>query len=145
MHLLILSTVRILYRWMNNLLNHISSLGNRIGKVNEAFNNIFSEKIADDFNIPQAFAVFFEMLKSDILPADKLATALEFDKVFGLKLNEAIQKKIEVPVEVKKFVEEREIARKEKNWAKSDELRDKIKNLGYEVKDSPAGSKVHKI
>ena len=129
----------------SNLLNTISLLGDKVGKVDETFKKLFSEKIADDFNISQGLAVLFEMLKSDISPADKFATAIDFDKVLGLKLNEKTQKKTKVPEEVKKLVEEREIARKEKNWAKSDELRDKIKELGYEVKDTSSGSVINKI
>ncbi|MFH0755402.1 MAG: cysteine--tRNA ligase [bacterium] len=120
-----------------NLLNHIFLLGDKIGIIDEKFKKTFSEKIADDFNIPQAFAVLFEMLKSNISNADKLATALNFDKVLGLKLNEEQKgkKEIEMPIEIKILIEEREKARKEKNWSKADELRNKIKNLGYEVKD----------
>jgi len=103
------------------------------------------EKIADDFNIPQSVAVLFEMLKSDILNEDKLATVLDFDKVLGLKLEESINKKIDISEEVKKLIEEREVARKDKNWTKSDALRDKIKGLGYEVKDTSDGQQVVKI
>ena len=129
----------------NNLLNHISSLGNKIGKVDEKFKKLFCEKIADDFNISQAFAVLFDMLKSDISNEDKLATALDFDKVLGLRLGENRPKIAEIPTEINKLVEERELARKAKEWAKSDELRAKIRELGYEVKDSQAGQEINKI
>ncbi|MFH1454938.1 MAG: cysteine--tRNA ligase [bacterium] len=113
-----------------NLLTKISSLGSKLGDVNKEWKEKFISAINDDLNMPQAMAILNEMLKSEISSADKLATALDFDKVFGLKLNETIQNKIEIPAEVKSLVEEREMARKEKNWAKSDELRDKIKDLG---------------
>jgi len=128
-----------------NLLSKISNLGNIIGKINNEWKAKFVSAINDDLNMPQAMAVLNEMLKSDILPADKLATALDFDKVLGLKLNEAIQKKIEIPASVMVLVDERETARKVQNWAKSDELRDKIKELGYEVKDTPSGQEIKKI
>lgn len=127
------------------LINIIQSLGDKLGKVDENFKKSFSEKIADDFNIPQSVAVLFEMLKSDILNEDKLATVLDFDKVLGLKLEESINKKIDISEEVKKLIEEREVARKDKNWTKSDALRDKIKGLGYEVKDTSDGQQVVKI
>ncbi len=128
-----------------NLLKQISSLGDKTGTADENFKKIFSEKIADDFNISQALAVLFEMLKSNISNEDKLATAIDFDKVLGLKLDEDIGNKEEIPAEVKKLADEREIARKAKNWAKSDELRDKIKDLGYEVKDTSIGQEITKI
>ena len=67
---------------------------------------------------------------------------LDFDKVLGFGLDK-IKEEI-IPDEIVKLAEEREIARKEKDWAKSDELRNKINSLGYEVKDTENGSKVSK-
>jgi cysteinyl-tRNA synthetase len=54
-------------------------------------------------------------------------------------------KKISIPEEVQNLVVEREKARKNKNFKKSDELRKEINSLGYEVKDTPDGQKVSKI
>jgi len=127
-----------------NLYAKISNLGDVIGKVNLEWKNKFITAINDDLNMSQALAVLNEMLKSSILNSDKLATALDFDKVFGLKLNDAIKTKFTIPTEVKKLVDEREKARKEKNWAKSDELRDKIMGLGYEIKDTSSGQQITK-
>ena len=128
-----------------HLTNIIRSLGNKKGTINNNFKKLFSEKIADDFNIPQGLAVLFEMLKSDISKEDKLATAIDFDRVLGLKLEEVKQEKTDAPEEIKKLINEREEARKSKNWVKSDELRSKLKDLGYELKDSTNGVEVKKI
>ncbi len=122
------------------LVNTIQLFDGKIGKINESFKESFLEKIADDFNISQALAVLFEVLKSDISNEDKLATVLDFDKVLGLKLDSIkIEVKTNIPEEVKKLVEEREEARKNKDWAKSDEIRARIATLGYEVKDMKDG------
>ena len=51
----------------------------------------------------------------------------------------------EVPAEVLALAEERKTARAEKNWAKSDELRDKLKALGYTVKDTKEGYELTKL
>ena len=128
-----------------HLINIIKSLGDESSQIDAGFKKLFSEKIADDFNIPQALAVLFEMLKSGISNADKLATALDFDRVLGLKLEEAMSSVVNVPIEIKNLVDDREKARKEKNWAKSDELRDKIKERGFEVKDFTDGQEINKI
>ena len=128
-----------------NLLSKISALGNKVGKINNEWKEKFITVINDDLNMSQAIAVLNEMLKSDISPADKLATALDFDKVFGLKFSDAIQKKVEIPANIKVLVDERETARKAQNWTKSDELRDKIKELGYEVKDTSSGQEISKM
>lgn len=127
------------------LLNTISSLGEKVGSIDENFKKEFSSKIADDFNAPQALAVLFEMLKSKLSNEDKLATALNFDTVLGLKLKDVVGKKEQIPTEVVKLVDDREAARKAKDWAKSDELRDKIKEYGYSVKDSPTGPIISKV
>ena len=60
--------------------------------------------------------------------------------------NEIIISKIkpELPEEIKALVEERKQARAEKNWAKSDEIRDRIISLGYSIKDTKDGIIVKK-
>ena len=64
----------------------------------------------------------------------------KFDTVLGLKISEETEKKQEeIPADVLELVEERKIARNSKNWSKSDELRNKIEEKGYEVKDLPQG------
>ena len=55
------------------------------------------------------------------------------------------EKEADVPAEVKAVAEERFAARKAKDWAKSDELREKLKSLGYAVKDSKDGYALEKI
>ena len=49
------------------------------------------------------------------------------------------EEKVELPEEVMKIVEERKLARINKDWKKSDELRDKLMSFGYTVKDTPSG------
>jgi len=131
---------------LENLYSKISNLGNKAGKINIEWKNKFIYAINDDLNMSQAMAVLNEMLKSnDVSNEAKLATVLDFDKVLGLNLESAIQRKIDVPNEVKKLIEERKLAREQKNWVKSDELRGKIKNIGFDVKDTAEGQKIIKI
>ena len=54
------------------------------------------------------------------------------------------KEKITIPKEIKKLVEERESARKSKDWKKADELRIKINALGYQIDDSSNGAMVKK-
>ena len=80
---------------------------------------------------------------------DKKATILDFDKVLGLKLSESKNPStsaiVQIPDEVKKLVESRDAARAEKDFAKSDELRQKIESLGFEVSDTLEGTKIDKL
>ena len=51
----------------------------------------------------------------------------------------------EIPEEIKKLIEERNVARQNKDWAKSDEIRDKITSNGYSIKDTKDGIIVEKM
>lgn len=108
----------------------------------------------NDLNTPQAVAVMWEMVRSGHTTsrsinsepmARKSATLLQMDKILGLQLDDYLGKPLQIPAEVRKLVEEREEARNGKNFERSDELRDKIKNMGFEVEDSSTGPKIKKI
>src|SRR3989338_8398057 len=123
-------------------------LGTRVGKVSTEYQKKFKEHIDDDLDTPRALVVMWDVLKDeDITNADKKATVLDFDRVFGLGFAQKdIQMKEEkIPEEVEKLAAEREKARQDKNFQKSDELRKKINSLGYEVKDTTEGQKISKI
>ena len=60
---------------------------------------------------------------------------MDFDKVLGLNLKPREKKVLKIPAEVQKIIDEREMARKNKDWKKADELRARIIELGFEVKD----------
>ncbi len=129
-----------IYNQIQTLKKSISSLG----YINEEFKKAFLEKIQDDINLPQALAVFHTMMKSDISPEDKLTTAYDFDRVFGLGFAEHQETSINVPTEVQELLSLRKKAREEKNWLDSDTLRDEIAKLGYVVKDSNGNQEVEK-
>lgn len=112
------------------------------GKVNEKCLKAFTKAMDDDLNTPQALAVLWELVR-DEKAEGKYQTIKKIDEVFGLKLLE--KETITIPEEVKKLVEKREIARKEKNWAESDRLRNEISRLGFNVKDSKEGPQLEKI
>ena len=114
------------------------------GKIIEEYQKRFKEYLEDDLDTPRALTVLWDVLKDESLsPADKRATVLDFDKVLGLGFDNIKQDKM--PEEVTSLVNEREEARKNKDFGKSDELRKKINDLGYEVKDTNEGQKIYKI
>jgi cysteinyl-tRNA synthetase len=110
---------------------------------NESYRESFLMAINNDLNMPQAMAVVQDLLKSDLAPGEKLATALDFDRVLGLDLHKAGEDQ-RLPDEVQALADERVRARKEKQWALSDQLRDRIQALGFTVQDTPQGMKVFK-
>jgi cysteinyl-tRNA synthetase len=110
-------------------------------KTNKEYIEEFKKEMNDDLNTPKALQVLWKLVRNE--KADgKFKTIEEIDKIFGLKLLE--KEKIKIPEEVKKLAEEREKARKEKNWKKADEMRDKIKKLGFIVNDTADGWEIKK-
>ncbi len=109
-------------------------LGSDIGIVNAEYKNKFTEFVNDDLDTPKALTLLWDVLKDEnISPADKRATVLDFDKVLGLGFDKLMEEII--PEKIIKLAEERNEARKNKDFQKSDDLRKQINNLGYEVKD----------
>lgn len=120
-------------------------LGNvSVGNISAEYQQKFKAFIEDDLDTPRALVVLWDVLKDENLSAaDKKATVLDFDKVLGLGFN-TLKEEV-IPEEVTELVKEREQARQDKDFKKSDELREKINALGYEVKDTADGQKVSKI
>jgi cysteinyl-tRNA synthetase len=107
----------------------------------------FIDGLNNDLNIPQALAVVWQMVKSDLPSPDKLDLIMEFDQVLGLDLLKVSkeEKVSKVSKEVNELVSLREEARIAGNWEKADNLRLEIKNKGYLVEDTKDGSKITKI
>lgn len=101
-----------------------------------------SENIPEDSNFTKA-------INNDLNTAKALASAWEdkdsllaYDAVLGLKLDEKTT--VEIPPAVQELLDARKVARDSKDFAKSDELRDQIAQLGFEVKDTGEGQEVIK-
>jgi cysteinyl-tRNA synthetase len=112
----------------------------------------FHDGISDDLNISECLAVIFDMVHDgnidmnaetlSLADAKKVDELLDsFNKVLGvLDIPEQT-----IPSDVLKIVKKRDAARADKNWARSDELRDKLILMGWEVKDTPDGAKLRKV
>lgn len=113
----------------------------------------FNEALSNDVNTAMGITVLYDVLKSKANAATKLALIAEFDKVLGLDLianakesaNSVGDGVLDIPDEVMELVEQRKAARKDKNFALADELRDKIAALGYEVKETRQGTEINKL
>ena len=114
------------------------------GQIDRDYLDQFTLAINDDLNMPRALAVMWDLAKSDLPPSVKKATVLEFDTVLGLGLSEWQPVEEEIPADIQKMLEARQIARNEKRWQDADELRDKITTAGYELEDTPQGPRVKK-
>ena len=112
-------------------------------KKQEPYLKQFTDGINDDLNTPQALATMWDMLKDNSLSnKDKYTLLIKFDQIFGLDLKKV--KKEKIPSPIIKLAEERRVARLSKDWKKSDELREKIKQLGYIIGDTREGYEISK-
>jgi len=119
---------------LNRLRNTLFSLG-AATTADAGFVARFMEKLNDDLNFPQALALGFEVLKSDLAAGIKKATLLKFDEAFGFGLASWKPKIDVVPTDVRAVAEARWAARNAKDWADADRLRGELAALGWSMKD----------
>lgn len=92
--------------------------------------------LADDLNTAGMFGVLFENL--DVLEQDekqRAAVKTFIKNVLGLTLAELPEQTVEITPAMQQLIQEREEARASKDWTRADMLRDKLRELGYEIQD----------
>ncbi len=94
------------------------------------------EFLLDDLNVPGMLGVLFEH-KQEIEKDPKLKAAVKtlLTQVLGLTLKALPEKQIVITPEIQTLIEEREQARKDKNWKRADKIRDKLAAMGIDVQD----------
>lgn len=117
--------------------------------------SVFNAMLFDDFATPKALAYVFTSLQSEDLSArEKWALIVHAENAFGLSLTNPPEELVltvlsitDLPAQARELAEAREEARKAKDYALSDELRQKLLMCGYTVEDTARGTlytKVHK-
>lgn len=103
----------------------------------------FTVAINEDLNFPKAVGIIWELLSNnEYAIEDKRATILHFDTALGLGLDD--HETLEIPAQVQLLLDERQQARDNKDFTKSDEFRKQIEQLGFEVKDTDQGQQIKK-
>jgi cysteinyl-tRNA synthetase len=109
----------------------------------------FEEALDDDLNISAALGFLFESIRETnrAMDENKLDAAsakawLDWWNRINTVLDLEPETEIAIPAEVTQLAEQRENARREKNWQRSDELRDQISALDWEVRDTKGGQKL---
>ncbi len=139
----------------NKLVKRVSELKND-GAVDEAvkaeFEKKFCEAVSDDLNTSMAVTILYDALKADTNDATKLALVESFDRVLSLDLVghakallESADDTSDVDPELLKFItekiEERAAAKKAKDFATADAIREELLSKGVEIKDTREGVK----
>ncbi len=110
-----------------------------------ALSHRFMSAVCDDLNMPLAISVLWETVNSkDLDSAHKLTLLYRMDQVLGLKMEDWAEVSLEIPPEIDVLLNQRAQARKDRQWARSDELRAELQQLGYTVTDDASGQKVRR-
>ena len=107
----------------------------------------FLESVGNDLNTSLGITALYDVLKADVNDATKRALIDSFDQVLGLDLlakAAALREKAAAPVEgaeeIEALIAKRLEAKKAKDWAAADAIRDQLKAMGVEIKDSKEGT-----
>jgi len=108
------------------------------------FRGAFHTAINDDLDLPTALSITREVARiNKISPAERVRLILDFDRVLGLRLDTVKPKaRRVVSDEVLALVRQRDEARAARDWKRSDQLRDQLKAMGFEVRDTPKGTEL---
>ncbi len=131
------------------------SVSEEIAKEFDTFKARFCEAMDDDLNTADAIGTLFDLVRyinkfvltADSSKEDILAASEIFDEltgILGIVYNEKTEEEDSDAAEIEALIEERTAARKEKNWAKADEIRNKLTEMGIVLEDTPQGVKWHK-
>ena len=105
----------------------------------------FLDAINDDMNMPVAISIVWEIAKEKEKSNDFYELIKKFDSVLSLDLDKNDKEDINIPEDIKLILNERKDARENKNFEKSEEIRYKLKELGYIVKDTKDGQIIEKV
>jgi cysteinyl-tRNA synthetase len=125
---------------IKNLVNDDSSLDNK--KI-EYYKNIFKESLEDDLNTANALTCLMDVIKdTDINDKTKLFLIEDFDKALSLGLldKEDVSLSLDEIKEIEDLVKERDIAKRDKDYNKADEIRELLNKKGIIIKDSKDGT-----
>ena len=139
------------YEILDGAQNAYNKLKNRISKLskdevdNNKYNEYiekFSEAIKDDLNTSNMVTLVYDVLKDDISDGTKLAIIEKFDEVLSLDLTVAEEKEVNADLqkEVLAKIEERKEAKKNKDFAKADAIRDELLARGIKLIDTREGT-----
>lgn len=149
----VLDNVTAAYNKLAKKIAEIKDEGDLDKAMYDKYNNAFIDAISNDLNTSMAITVLYDVVKADMNGKTKLALINDFDKVLSLNLVEAGKAMAEdssnVDAELEQFINEkiaeRAAAKKEKDFAKADAIRDELLSKGIAIKDTREGVKWERV
>jgi cysteinyl-tRNA synthetase len=133
-------------------------VGRRTSNIGSEYKKMFEQLIADDLDTPKALALVWDMVKDNRLDdEEKGGLLLDFDRVLGLGFTDGRSEELtalakgdeiavtDLPENIQKMVNEREVARESKDFEKADALRKELALAGYSTEDREGGPAVRQI
>lgn len=133
------------HRRLADLRRRVASWGPAAPELSEeakGFDARFREALSDDLNMPKAMVVLNESVGSAVPDGEKHALLAGWDRVLGLDLDRDAREAWEPTEEMRALVAERDAARSARHYARSDEIRSRLQELGLEVMDTPEGTRI---
>ncbi|HZT96401.1 MAG TPA: hypothetical protein VFB34_06145, partial [Chloroflexota bacterium] len=119
----------------------LQEAGGRPGIKCADVDSAFHETINDDLAVHRSVGLLHDMLSGSLPASAKLAHLEDFDRVLGLDFRKHAELRSSVSEDQRKLLEDREAARRARDFARSDELRAELSAQGVEVKDTPGGQR----
>ena len=129
----------------NKLLNRINNLkSEEQGPLNMEIISSYQEKfksaLGKDLNTSLAITILYDVLKEDMNAASKLYLIKDFDRVLSLNLLEEKQIDEKLKTYIEEKIQERNEAKKQKDYAKADEIRSMLEKEGIYIEDTREGT-----
>jgi cysteinyl-tRNA synthetase len=132
-------------RRLADLRQRVAAWGQPAEELSDAAREIdgrFRAAVADDLHLPRALVILEELVASSVPAGERAALFATWDAVLGLDLDRDAREAWEPSDKVQALVAERDRARSARDFARSDEIRDRLFEMGLEVMDTPDGTKV---
>ena len=133
------------YKKLKNRIANIKAEGEVDNDAVKAYHDKFAEVVGNDVNTAMGITLLYDVLKSDLNGATKRAVIDDYDYVLGLNLLKEEEKQADAGVDdelaayVESMIAERAAAKKEKNFARADEIRNELLEKGIAIKDTREG------
>lgn len=127
------------YKKLKSKIANLKEDGNVNENIKETYVTKFKECLEDDMNTANAITLLYDLLKADTTDSTKIKVIEEMDKVLSLDLLKKEEKEIDKAY-IKEMIEKRNNAKKEKNYALADSIRDELERKGITLKDTREGT-----
>lgn len=134
-------------RLLEGALTHKNGVDTIEPSAVEGFKLEFEDAINDDLNIPRALGVVWNVIRYGKKSKVLFDLLIKMDSILGLDIEKAGGAAPDelLDPEIEGLVTQRQLARKNKDWKLADELRDKLKDMGIVLEDTPIGVKWRKV